>query len=192
MNHATTKQGTPTFTLKPLSKEGLEGALAKAEHYRLLNQPRLAESICRDILLVDHENQKTEIVLLLSLTDQFGQSSSRAGKQAQEIADRLKDEYARIYFTGIIHERQGSVSLNSGIPGSDYDVYISTGGPGSPLDSANSLWERRYFGLIEDIKTFNLENPDHKKHVFLICHSFQVFCRYYGFGIVSKMPGSYH
>ena len=123
MSHATTKQGTPTFTLKPLSKEGLEGALAKAEHYRLLNQPRLAESICRDILLVDHENQKAEIVLLLSLTDQFGQSSSRAGKQAQEIADRLKDEYARIYFTGIIHERQGSVSLNSGIPGSDYDAF---------------------------------------------------------------------
>ena len=72
------------------------------------------------------------------------------------------------------------------VPGSDYDLYISTGGPGSPLDSAGSLWEKRYFGLMESIKTHNEEHPNQKKHVFLICHSFQVFCRFYGFGLVSK------
>ncbi|MDH4058469.1 MAG: GMP synthase, partial [Cyclobacteriaceae bacterium] len=59
-----------------------------------------------------------------------------------------------------------------------FDVYISSGGPGSPLDSAGSLWERRFFGLMDDIKDFNKKNPDQKKHVLLICHSFQVFCRY--------------
>lgn len=123
MSQATTEHGTPTFTLKPLSKEGLEGALTKAEQYRLLNQPKLAESICRDILAVDQENQKAAVVLLLSLTDQFGHSSSKAGKQSQEIANRLKDEYSCAYYTGIINERQGSVALNSGTPGSDNDAY---------------------------------------------------------------------
>ena len=80
-----------------------------------------------------------------------------------------------------VHFEIFDVRLKAEVPGPDYDVYISTGGPGSPLDSANSVWENRYFQLMESIKTFNEENPNQKKHVFLICHSFQVFCRYYGF-----------
>lgn len=78
------------------------------------------------------------------------------------------------------------VRLKAELPGPDYDVYISSGGPGSPLDSAGSLWERRYFALMESIKTHNAANPSKQKHVFLICHSFQVFCRYYGYGLVSR------
>lgn len=72
------------------------------------------------------------------------------------------------------------------VPGSDYDAYISSGGPGSPLESEGSLWEQKYFGLMEAIKAHNRQHPGNQKHVFLICHSFQVFCRYYGFGLVSK------
>ena len=41
------------FALKPISRDSLDGALAKAERYRLLNEPTEAESICRDILEVD-------------------------------------------------------------------------------------------------------------------------------------------
>lgn len=110
------------FKLKPLSKDAIEGALRKAEHYRLLNEPRLAESICLDILAVEPSHQQANIVLLLSLTDQFGRASSKAAKQALEIASRLEDEYACIYYTGIIHERQASTALHSGLPGSDFDA----------------------------------------------------------------------
>src|SRR5687767_1994498 len=83
------------FDLKPLSKDGIERALDKAEQYRLLNQPRLAESICLDILAIEHDHQKASVALLLALTDQFGKSSSKAGKQALEIAAKLKDPYSR-------------------------------------------------------------------------------------------------
>src|SRR5215213_7904719 len=110
------------FNLKPLSKDGISRALDKAETYRLLNQPRLAESICLDILLIDPGNQKASVFLLLALTDQFGKSSARAVKQALDLAGSLKDEYARTYYTGIIHERQGGVALNSGMPGADFDA----------------------------------------------------------------------
>ncbi|MBS1543220.1 MAG: hypothetical protein JST14_06270 [Bacteroidetes bacterium] len=110
------------FSLKPLAREAVESALNKAEHYRLLNQPKLAESICLDILDVDANNQKASIVLLLALTDQFG-SAPNAAKQAQEIANKLKDDYSRLYYTGIVHERQGSVALASAVHGSDYDAY---------------------------------------------------------------------
>lgn len=72
------------------------------------------------------------------------------------------------------------------IPDLSFDVYISSGGPGSPLESEGCLWERKFFGLMDDIKTYNQEHPDQKKHVLLICHSFQLFCRYYGYGEVSK------
>ncbi len=111
------------FKLKPLSKDGVETALTKAEHYRLLNSPKLAESICLDILEVDKDNQKARIVLLLALTDQFGQSTMTVAKEAQDMAFSLKDDYLRNYYTGLIHERQGNVALSSAVHGSDFDAY---------------------------------------------------------------------
>ena len=109
--------------LKPLSRDGIPAALDKAEHYRLLNQPRLAESICLDILAVDPANSRASVVLLLALTDQFGRSSSKASKQALTLAQGLNDEYARKYYTGIVYERQAGNALSSGIPGADFDAY---------------------------------------------------------------------
>jgi GMP synthase-like glutamine amidotransferase len=72
----------------------------------------------------------------------------------------------------------------------EYDLFISSGGPGSPIDSAGSLWERRYFALMDAIRQHNTLHPQNRKHVLLICHSFQVFCRYYGYGHVSKRKGT--
>lgn len=115
---------TPQFELKPLSRDSVDTALEKAEHYRLLNQPRLAESICHDILEVDPKHQRAAIVLLLALTDQFRQSSTKASKQALELANSLKDEYSKIYYTGIVHERQGAAALGSSLPGADFDAYM--------------------------------------------------------------------
>jgi hypothetical protein len=113
---------SPVFNLKPLSKEAVGHALARAEHYRLLNQPGVAESICLDILGADAGNQKAKIILLLSLTDQFGQKQSKP-KMAEDIANSLSDPYSKLYYLGIIHERQGNTSLNSSIPGSGFDAY---------------------------------------------------------------------
>lgn len=111
------------FTLKPLSKDGIDGALDKADHYRLLNQPKLAESICLDVLNVDPENQRASVSLLLALTDQFGSTTPSVMIQAREIAGRLKDVYSSIYYLGIVHERQGNVALNSSVHGSEFDAY---------------------------------------------------------------------
>ena len=60
----------PQFELKPLSRDSVDTALEKAEHYRLLNQPRLAESICHDVLEVD-PNQRVPSVLCC-VTDSSG------------------------------------------------------------------------------------------------------------------------
>jgi len=113
---------SPTFKLKALSKDGIGAAQARAEHYRLLNQPNLAESICLDILAVDPDNQKTKIVLLLSLADQFDTKQVKV-KTAIELANGLKDEYSKLYYLGIIHERQGNTAIGSPNPGSNFDAY---------------------------------------------------------------------
>ena len=44
------------FQLKPISKESIPAAIEKAERYRLLDEPNLAESICLDILEADPQS----------------------------------------------------------------------------------------------------------------------------------------
>ncbi len=79
------------------------------------------------------------------------------------------------------------VRLQQAVPDTSYDIYISSGGPGSPLESENSEWENKYFAWLHSIEEWN-KRPDGfpKKHVFFICHSFQLACRYYGIGTVCK------
>jgi hypothetical protein len=111
-----------SFDLKPISSGALDHSLEKAEHYRLLNQPRLAESICLDVLAVDSANQKALIILLLAMTDQFENPSSRSTRKALDISSRLQDEYSRNYYKGIVLERQASATLKSGVPSAGFDA----------------------------------------------------------------------
>ena len=66
------------------------------------------------------------------------------------------------------------------LPNLSYDVYISSGGPGSPLISKDSSWENKFFNWIESVEKYNnkVENRI-KKKIFFICHSFQLACRYF-------------
>lgn len=124
------------FELKRLSREGVEAALRKAERYRLLNEPWEAESICRDVLHVDPGNQQAVIVLLLALTDQFGETSAGGGPAApRELLPRLTSEYERAYYAGIICERWAKRLLQRGGPGA---------GPGAHalLREAMACYER--------------------------------------------------
>ena len=109
--------------LKRLSPTGVAAALLKAERYRLLNQPWAAESICLDVLDVDPANQQALVLLLLSVTDQFGSATGAGVARAREVLERLSNEYQRTYYAGIICERRGQAMLERGEPGSDSVVY---------------------------------------------------------------------
>ena len=78
------------LNLKPLSKDAVESALAKAERYRLLNEPDEAESICLDVLELEPDNQAAQVMLLLALSDQCGEASG-AGPRAQQLAARASE-----------------------------------------------------------------------------------------------------
>ena len=109
--------------LKKLSEEGVPAALAKAEHYRLLNDPWAAESICLDILEVQPDHTDALINLILAQTDQFGQSGAPSMNQVMARARELQDDYMRAYYCGIVAERQAKAQLSHGGLGSGHNAY---------------------------------------------------------------------
>ena len=112
--------------LKSLSAAAVPAALERAAHYRLLNEPMLAESICRDVLRVESHNQEALITLLLAQTDQFDIHMTQAFKAAQQTLERLTGEYERTYYGALICERRAHWHLDRGAHGSGpvaYDWY---------------------------------------------------------------------
>jgi hypothetical protein len=110
------------FTLKPISRESVDGALAKAERYRLLAEPHEAESICRDILEVDPANRQALISLILALTDEIPQESG-AFAGAIGLVSSLESAYDRAYYSGIAWERRAKACRDTGGPGSSSYIY---------------------------------------------------------------------
>src|SRR5271170_3953972 len=104
------------YNLKSISIAGIDGAIAKVKHYRYLNEPEEAESICRDILATDPQHQLALRLLGLSITDQFIGASLDRYREVEETFQKLNDRYERIYYTGILYERRAKVQLRNGQP----------------------------------------------------------------------------
>jgi hypothetical protein len=100
--------------LKPISKSGVAAAIAKAELYRNLNEPGEAESICRDILAVEPDNQTTLCLLGLAITDQFTGGTMDRCAEAASVFGQLTDHYQRVYYRGILDEREAKAQLAAG------------------------------------------------------------------------------
>jgi GMP synthase-like glutamine amidotransferase len=99
----------------------------------------------------------------------------------KEILHSYKEDNNLDLYVQVFDLRQ-----NGEIPGLDHDIYISTGGPGSPFDGEGTKWENDLFALLTDIEAFNLNSEEGKKYVFLICHSFQLACRKFKLGEVTE------
>jgi len=104
------------FALKSISKSGFVEAFQKIDLYRYLNEPEEAESICRDILAVEPDNQLALRLLGLSLTDQFlGVPLDRYG-EVESTFRSLRDAYERTYYLGLLYERRAKAQLRAGQP----------------------------------------------------------------------------
>jgi hypothetical protein len=110
------------FTLRPISRDSVDGSLAKAERYRLLNEPNEAESICRDILEIDPENRQARVSLILALTDQIPQDPTAFSSAINAIGG-LESAYDRAYYSGIAWERRAKAFHGGGAHGSGGYVY---------------------------------------------------------------------
>jgi len=102
------------YQLKAISKSGIAEALAKVELYRYLNEPEESESICRDILAIDPNQQLALRLLGLAMTDQFTGGLSDRYREVEENFGKLADRYERLYYTGLYYERRAKAQLRGG------------------------------------------------------------------------------
>lgn len=66
----------------------------------------------------------------------------------------------------------------------EFDIFISSGGPGTPHREGYA-WEEKFSQFLEDIWTHN-KNNSNKKFLFLICHSFQLASIHWKLGNICK------
>lgn len=102
--------------LKKISPDSVDAALAKAELYRFLNDPEEAESICQDVLAVAPDHQLALRLLGLAITDQFSGHPTDRHSDAAHAFEQLKDQYERLYYRGLLHERRAKAQLRAGRP----------------------------------------------------------------------------
>jgi GMP synthase-like glutamine amidotransferase len=83
--------------------------------------------------------------------------------------------------------REFNVRQRNELPDTSWDIYISSGGPGSPLESEGLEWDTLYFNWLREMEEWNA-NRRHllKKYIFFICHSFQLACRYFDIAKITK------
>ena len=93
------------FELKRLPRASVDAAIAKAEHYRDLNQPEEAESICLDVLDLEPGHVKAWKLLGLAITDRFPSGQVGLLEQAIHAFEKLPDPYERTYHLGVAWER---------------------------------------------------------------------------------------
>jgi GMP synthase-like glutamine amidotransferase len=122
------------------------------------------------------------VSIKIAILDLYDGQPNQGMRCLQDILIRFGDAHQLP-----LHFEIFEVRNKNQVPGTDFDIYLSSGGPGSPLESEGSAWETNYFNLIDELEAIN-HNPDRedKKYAFFICHSFQLMCRYYQLGKVCK------
>ena len=125
-------------------------------------------------------NEKQTIrIAIVDLYDGYENQGMRG------IRDLLK-QFGEINHLNII-SKEFDVRQKNELPDTSYDIYISTGGPGSPTESEGLEWDTLYFKWIEKMEKWNNDPANiQKKYIFFICHSFQLACRHFKIGKITK------
>lgn len=90
-----------------------------------------------------------------------------------------------------IVSKEFDVRLKNELPDLTYDIYLSSGGPGSPIESEGVEWDNLYFEWLQKMEDYNNDPANvQKKNIFFICHSFQLACRHFKVAQLSKRKSS--
>ena len=110
----------------------------------------------------------------VAVLDMYDGTPNQGMHNLRTILNQYTDHLTADYF---------DVRGRAEVPDTSYDIYLSTGGPGSPHDG-DGLWDRRYFKLIQDLWENNQVVGEQSRHVLFICHSFQMACIHFRIGEV--------
>lgn len=124
------------------------------------------------------ENRNMVKVAILDLYE--GQAN-----QGMRCIREILTDYARTHALDLRFD-EFDVRIKNSTPDLSYDIYISSGGPGSPLDSEGSEWEKVYWSWLRSVEDFNADPKGQPKQVLFICHSFQLACRHYSIARVTN------
>lgn len=112
----------------------------------------------------------------LAILDMYDGEANQGMRCIQDIVGRFQEDIQYKLF-----DVRGKCEIPE-LP--DFDLYISTGGPGNPLEG-NGDWDLRYYDFLDQLWIWN-QNHAHKKYLLLICHSFQMACKHFGLGEITK------
>jgi GMP synthase-like glutamine amidotransferase len=119
----------------------------------------------------------------VAIIDLYNNAPNQGMRSIKLILDRENLKLPKLDLVYQVFETR----YKSEIPNlSDFDIFISTGGPGDPHDGIGTSWERKYFKLIDAFMANNANIGHSKKYFFSICHSFQLMCRYFELADVVK------
>lgn len=116
----------------------------------------------------------------IALLDMNNNQVNQGFKNIKEISENFqKQSEENISITGF------DVRHKNEIPNiEDFDLFISSGGPGDPHREGFE-WEQKFADLLDAVYEHNKHN-DAKKYLFLICHSFQLASIHWGLGNICK------
>lgn len=116
-------------------------------------------------------------IALLDMNNNQANQGFRNIKEISEAFQKSTEEH--------VHIEIFDVRFRNEIPGiEDFDIFISSGGPGDPHREGLE-WEDRFAKLLDDIFEYN-QSRDRKKYLFLICHSFQLASIHWKLGTINR------
>jgi homoserine O-succinyltransferase/O-acetyltransferase len=145
-----------------------------------------------DILLSKTQSAKPKFVMFAAM---FSERKIRVAildlneglpNQGMRCIRQILDEFSQANSVDMIWD-EFEVRLQKQVPDLSYDIYISSGGPGSPLASKGTEWDNGYFNWLHNVESWNNDvHTQFKKQVLFICHSYQLACRYFNVAHITK------
>ena len=121
--------------------------------------------------------------LRVAILSMYNNAPNQGMRSIKTILDRESGRFNQVQFDYTVFETR---FLNEHPDINDFDIFISTGGPGDPFDGIGQPWEEKYFDMLDEIQALNASENPSKKFLFSICHSFQLMCRYFDIATVNK------
>ena len=121
-------------------------------------------------------------MIKIATIDLYNNERNEGIRCIKEIVSEVQNRYKEQEITYQVFDTR----FKDEIAGIDNDIFISSGGPGSPFEGEGTKWEKDYFNLIQKIWDHNQNNTERKKYIFFICHSFQMMGRFFKFGTVNQ------
>lgn len=116
----------------------------------------------------------------LALLDMNNNHANQGMKNIREISQQFKETSAENVEITVFDVRY----KNEMPKVEDFDIFISSGGPGNPHREGYE-WEQKFADFLDEVWAHN-KNSEQKKFLFLICHSFQLASIHWKLGNICK------